>query len=196
MRQQFKSVSRNWVSSRSIASKDWLIDWRLTAPQHMQKGQFVPSTGAGKQLCRLRMANDTMNEWMKVTRRQCNTVHSTVIHSSNTNATTSSLIAWLTCLTCHLAGKPVNILMYANDLVLLAPSWYAQQSLLSTCARAVTDLHISFKTSKSYTLIFEPYRSSQRIFCSFPSFTLMSSQLKVVDNFKISRALDIFKVWR
>jgi hypothetical protein len=85
---------------------------------------------------------------------------------------------------CHIAGKPVNILMYADDLVLLSPSWYAQQTLLDTCARAVTDLHMFFNTSKSFTMIFEPYRNSQRIMCVFPSFTLMSSQLKVVDNFK------------
>jgi len=71
--------------------------------------------------------------------------------------------------------------MYANDLVLLAPSWYDQ---LSTCARAVTDLHMFFHTSKSYAMVFEPYRSSQRILCLFSSFTLMSSQLKVVDSFK------------
>jgi len=101
-----------------------------------------------------------------------NVTQSTVIHSSYTKATTSYLIVWLACLLCHIAGKPVNILIYANDLVLLAR--YDQQSLLSTCARAVTDLHMFFHTSKSYTMIFEPYRTSQRILCLFPSVTLMS----------------------
>jgi len=33
-------------------------------------------------------------------------------------------------------------------------------------------------------MIFEPCRTAQRILCFFPSFTLISSQLKVVDNFK------------
>jgi len=70
--------------------------------------------------------------------------------------------------------------MYAEDLVLLAPSCFEQQSLLSTCARAVIDFHMFFNTSKSYAMIFEPYRTPQRILCLFP----MSSQLKVVDNFK------------
>jgi len=41
-----------------------------------------------------------------------------------------------------------------------------------------------FNTSKSFTIIFEPYQTSQRILCLFPSVTLMSSQLKVVDDFK------------
>jgi len=69
-------------------------------------------------------------------------------------------------------------------LVLLAPSWYAQQSLLSTCASAVTDLPTFFNTSKPFTMICERYRTSQRILCEFPSFTRISSHLKVVDNFK------------
>jgi len=38
--------------------------------------------------------------------------------------------------------------------------------------------------SKSLTRIFEPYQTSELILCLFLSFTLMSSQLKVVDYFK------------
>jgi len=36
---------------------------------------------------------------------------------------------------CHIAGMPINMLLYADDLVLglLALSWRAQQRLLSTC---------------------------------------------------------------
>jgi len=37
-------------------------------------------------------------------------------------------------------------------------------------------------------MIFEPYRTSQLILCVFfSSFTLISSQLKIVDKFKICR---------
>jgi len=82
----------------------------------------------------------------------------------------------------HTAGKPVNILMYADDLVLLVPSWYAQLSLLSTCAMQF--LHMFFNTSNSYAMIGVPYRTSQRILCLFPSVIPVSSQLKVVDNIK------------
>jgi len=85
---------------------------------------------------------------------------------------------------CLIAGKPVNILMYADDFVFLAPSMYAEECLLSTCARAVTDLNMFLNTSKSYTMIVEPYQTSQRILCVFPSFTLISNQLKVFDDFK------------
>jgi len=31
---------------------------------------------------------------------------------------------------CHIDGRVINVLAYADDLVLLAPSWYAMQDLL------------------------------------------------------------------
>jgi len=31
---------------------------------------------------------------------------------------------------CHIDGRFINVLAYADDLVLLAPSWYAMQHLL------------------------------------------------------------------
>jgi len=34
---------------------------------------------------------------------------------------------------CHIGGTPACILMYADDLVLLAPSWRAQQKLINVC---------------------------------------------------------------
>jgi len=74
--------------------------------------------------------------------------------------------------------------MYANDLVLLAPFWYDQQSLMSTCARAVTNLHMFFHTSKSYTMILNHIEPSSGLCACFYSFTLISSQLKVIVNFK------------
>jgi len=53
---------------------------------------------------------------------------------------------------CRIADKPVNILIYADDLVFLAPSWFAQQSLLSNCTRAVSNFHMFFNTSNSYAI--------------------------------------------
>ena len=85
---------------------------------------------------------------------------------------------------CHIAGLPVNILLYADDLVLLAPSWLAQQKLLNICAVAVADLDMNFNTSKSYTMIFEPYNRARRINCVFPSLVLNASHLNTVCSFK------------
>ena len=85
---------------------------------------------------------------------------------------------------CHIAGRPVNILLYADDLVLLAPSWHAQQKLLIICANAVADLYMKFNTCKSYTIIFEPYNRARRVNYVFPSFALEASKLSVVCSFK------------
>ena len=41
---------------------------------------------------------------------------------------------------CNLAGINVNLLAYADDLVLLAPSWSALQSLLQAAEAAATKL--------------------------------------------------------
>ena len=44
---------------------------------------------------------------------------------------------------CHIGNKPVCILLYADDIVILAPSWCAQQCLLNVCADSITKLGMS-----------------------------------------------------
>jgi hypothetical protein len=42
---------------------------------------------------------------------------------------------------CHIGSRPCNILMYADDIVILAPSWLqAQQSLLNLCVSHINKL--------------------------------------------------------
>jgi hypothetical protein len=38
---------------------------------------------------------------------------------------------------CHAGGKPACIILYADDIVILAPTWTAQQKLLNLCVDAV-----------------------------------------------------------
>jgi retron-type reverse transcriptase len=38
---------------------------------------------------------------------------------------------------CYVGNKPCNILLHADDFVLISPSWYAQQRLLDLCFEAV-----------------------------------------------------------
>ena len=96
----------------------------------------------------------------------------------------SAFIIIIIIIGCHIADLPVNILLYADDLVLLAPSWLAQQKLLNLCAAAVADLDMNFNTSKSYTMIFEPFNRTRRVTFEFPSLALNASQLCVVSSFK------------
>ena len=55
---------------------------------------------------------------------------------------------------CHLGGISVCILLYADDLVILAPTWIAQQKLLNLCNESVVGLDMKFNTTKSVTMIF------------------------------------------
>ena len=58
-----------------------------------------------------------------------------------------------TGLGCHIGRKPVCIFLYADDIVILAQSWYAQQCLLNVCADSITRLGMSLNVSKSVTMI-------------------------------------------
>ena len=73
---------------------------------------------------------------------------------------------------CHFGNKPVCILLYADDIVILAPSWCAQQRLLNVCADSITKLRMSLNVSKSVTMIYKPYRTARYVPYSFSNFTL------------------------
>ena len=50
---------------------------------------------------------------------------------------------------CNFAGTFVNLLAYADDLVLLAPSWRGMQILLNTVQDAASKIKMSFNTEKN-----------------------------------------------
>jgi len=87
---------------------------------------------------------------------------------------------------CHIGNKPVCILMYmyADNIVILAPSWCAQQCLLNVCADSITKLGMSLNLSKSVTMIYKPYRTARHVPYSFPDFTLNGAILNAADSCK------------
>lgn len=85
---------------------------------------------------------------------------------------------------CHIGIMPCNILLYADDIVLMAPTWHAQQRLLNICSKAVNALVMKFNGVKSVTLIFPPHKSRWRVEYEFPAFTLDGCQLSVVHKCK------------
>ena len=123
-----------------------------------------------------------------------------MLHANDENFTASSSIepellpsSTLRCVTkdviqtgigCHIGNKPVCILLYADDVVILAPSWCAQQCLLNVCADSITKLGMSLNVSKSVTMIYKPYRTARYVPYSFPNFTLNGAILNTVDSFK------------
>jgi len=82
---------------------------------------------------------------------------------------------------CHIGNKPVCILLYADDIVILAPSWCALQCLLNVCADSITKLGMSLNVSKSVTI---PYRTARHVPYSFSDFTLNGIILNTVDSSK------------
>jgi len=84
---------------------------------------------------------------------------------------------------CHIGNKPVCILLYADDIVILAPSWVAQQCLLNVCADSIMKLDMSLNVSESVTMIYKPYRTCHVPY-SFPDFTLNGAILNTVDSCK------------
>jgi len=85
---------------------------------------------------------------------------------------------------CCIGYMPVCILLYADDLVILAPSWRAQQKLLNLCYDSVTCLNMKFNAAKSVTMIFMPHKTGNRVSYSFPKLLLNDCALNTVDNFK------------
>ena len=85
---------------------------------------------------------------------------------------------------CHIGGMSVSILLYADDLVILSPTWFAQQKLLNLCDESVACLDMKFNASKSVTMIFIPYKITSRVLYSFPNLMLCGCALNTVDNYK------------
>ena len=85
---------------------------------------------------------------------------------------------------CHIGGMSVCFLLYADDLVILAPTWFAQQKLLNLCNDLVVDLDMKFNAAKSVTMIYMPYKVTCRVSYTFPNLMLNGCALKTVDRFK------------
>ena len=85
---------------------------------------------------------------------------------------------------CIYFGTNVNLLAYADDLVLLAPSWWALQSLLDVLAAAASKIMMTFNTSKTTFMVFNLCNRSKTVSNFFPQFTLSGCKLKFVEQFK------------
>ena len=78
----------------------------------------------------------------------------------------------------------VNILAYADDIVLLAPSWSAMQDLLHVLAKHNTEIDVTCSIKKTVCMVFAPKQRSKIVSTSFPSLRLGSECLQYVNPFK------------
>ena len=85
---------------------------------------------------------------------------------------------------CNYFGTNVNILAYADDIVLLAPSWVGLQSLLNVIESAANGLNMSFNTKKTVCMVFNPCTRRKIVCSSFPAFSLAGCNLLFVEQFR------------
>ena len=57
----------------------------------------------------------------------------------------------------NLAGTVINLLAYADDLVVFTPCWQALQSLLLAVEDAASKINMSFNTKKTVCMVYNPY---------------------------------------
>ena len=85
---------------------------------------------------------------------------------------------------CNIGGKFYNILAYADDMVLLAPSWFGLQRLIDILSALAGDISMSCNVMKTVCMIFNPTCKHKAVSCIFPEFTLNGAHLKYVCEFK------------
>ena len=84
---------------------------------------------------------------------------------------------------CHIAGKAVNHLIYADDIVLLAPSAKALNTLLNICSSFADENKIIFSPTKSVCMRIPP-RKDENALRSPPNIFLSGSRLQYVCSYK------------
>ena len=85
---------------------------------------------------------------------------------------------------CSIAGTTINLLAYADDIVLLAPSLRGLQILLNFVEAAADDIKMTFNTKKTVCMIFNPCNKRASVCDTFPAFTLAGCELMFVEQFK------------
>ena len=85
---------------------------------------------------------------------------------------------------CNCGGKFFNILAYADDLVLLAPSWAALQSLINLVETLSANLDMSLNCRKTVCMIYKPTCISKALSCDFPTFRMSNGELEFVKTFR------------
>jgi len=82
------------------------------------------------------------------------------------------------------ADQTLNILAYADDLVLLAPSWKALQTLISILHLQVTHIDMSINIQKTVAMVFAPKRRGMIVSSTFPPLKIGNHYSNYVQQFK------------
>ena len=85
---------------------------------------------------------------------------------------------------CNIGGVCYSLLAYADDIVLLAPSWHVLQSLINLLSSCAIAINMSCNIAKTVCMVFKPKRSRMIVDSDFPCFALNGVALQFVREFK------------
>ena len=85
---------------------------------------------------------------------------------------------------CNIGGVFINVLAYADDIVLLAPSWKAMQTLLDLLLKHIGTIDIACNVNKTVCMAFNPRDHAKIVSKAFPMFSIGSTQVQFVPVFK------------
>ena len=85
---------------------------------------------------------------------------------------------------CTIHNQIMNILAYADDIVLLAPSWRCMQLLINILYQGATDIDMSCNIVKTVAMVFAPKNRHWSLNINFPEFNLNGESIHFVNSFK------------
>jgi len=85
---------------------------------------------------------------------------------------------------CCIGGVMLNVLAYAGDIVLMAPSWRAMQDLLQLLDRLSTNVNMTCSIKKTMCMVFQLKQRSKIVAISFPPLKLGNEYLQYVSTLK------------
>jgi hypothetical protein len=85
---------------------------------------------------------------------------------------------------CNVGGKMINVLAYADDIVIIAPSWQGMQQLLDVLSVQSDNIDMTVNTKKSLCMIFAPRDRSKIVSKHFPMFKVCGVNIQFVTRFK------------
>jgi len=85
---------------------------------------------------------------------------------------------------CKVAGLHLNIMAYADDMVLLSPYWHAMHKRLCILDSRCHDLDMTCNTNKTVCMALKPHYKDRVVANEFSCFNLGEVKLKFVEQFR------------
>ena len=85
---------------------------------------------------------------------------------------------------CHIGGMAANVFAYADDVVLLAPSWHGMQDLIAILTGCCKCLDLECNVRKTKCMVVNPISVDKTVRRTFPCFSINGQMIEFVTEFK------------